>query len=75
MVAALELAKNNDGFLTRHTGGFWAGPVWSKGLEYATTQTVAALVARGFLEIRERREVGCFQIATRVVLTDKGAAL
>lgn len=46
---AIRIAREHDGTLYRHRGGYWSGPDHHIGGEYVTTHTVRALQGRGIL--------------------------
>lgn len=73
---AIAFAKQHENKITRHPGGFWAGPEFRRqaGKEWFGTSTVQALVNRGLMEYSEWRgykgRPGQYPI--EATLTEKG---
>lgn len=69
MRAAIHFAKEYGGELTRHPGGFWQGPHFSRWGRSFGTPTIAGLVRRGRAEYVEWKESagGRFPIKVRMI--------
>ena len=70
MAAALALAMEHGGKLSRHSGGYWSYAGWRHGNgEYFGTTTIESLVARGRLRYSQWRDgrSGQFPVEVEVV--------
>lgn len=72
MLAAVALAKLNEGKLYRHSGGFWAGRAFRLGVnkEWFDVGTIEALRKRGVLTVTAEKGNRQGTFWTEVTLTN-----